>query len=34
MGIFIISPNDEGGKLYEPSPQVGQFIRTVITHGV
>jgi uncharacterized protein len=22
MGIFIISPNDKGGKLYEPSPKL------------
>ncbi len=22
MGVFIISPNDKGGKLYEPSPKI------------
>lgn len=22
MGVFIISPNDKGGKLYEPTPQL------------
>jgi predicted aldo/keto reductase-like oxidoreductase len=22
MGVFIISPNDKGGKLYEPSPKM------------
>ena len=22
MGVFIISPNDKGGKLYEPSPEM------------
>lgn len=23
MGVFIISPNDKGGKLYAPSPKIG-----------
>jgi uncharacterized protein len=25
MGMFIISPNDKGGKLYEPSPKITQL---------
>jgi hypothetical protein len=25
MGIFIISPNDKGGKLYEPPPKLAQL---------
>ncbi|HXT13876.1 MAG TPA: aldo/keto reductase [Candidatus Angelobacter sp.] len=25
MGVFIISPNDKGGKLYEPSPKMREL---------
>ncbi len=25
MGVFIISPNDKGGKLYEPSPKMTEL---------
>jgi uncharacterized protein len=25
MGVFIISPNDKGGKLYEPSPKLAEL---------
>jgi predicted aldo/keto reductase-like oxidoreductase len=25
MGVFIISPNDKGGKLYEPPPRLAQM---------
>lgn len=25
MGVFIISPSDKGGKLYEPSPKLSRF---------
>jgi len=25
MGVFIISPNDKGGKLYEPPPKLAQL---------
>ncbi len=25
MGVFIISPNDKGGKLYEPSPRMKEL---------
>ncbi|HEY0074053.1 MAG TPA: aldo/keto reductase [Abditibacteriaceae bacterium] len=25
MGVFIISPNDKGGKLYEPSPKIKEL---------
>lgn len=25
MGVFIISPNDKGGKLYEPSPKMAEL---------
>jgi uncharacterized protein len=25
MGVFIISPNDKGGKLYEPGPKISQL---------
>lgn len=25
MGVFIISPNDKGGKLYEPSPKLADL---------
>lgn len=25
MGVFIISPNDKGGKLYQPSPKLTQL---------
>jgi predicted aldo/keto reductase-like oxidoreductase len=25
MGVFIISPNDKGGRLYEPSPQMREL---------
>ena len=27
MGVFIISPNDKGGKLYEPTPQFVECCR-------
>ena len=27
MGVFIISPNDKGGKLYEPTPQFVEACR-------
>jgi predicted aldo/keto reductase-like oxidoreductase len=27
MGVFIISPNDKGGKLYEPPPKVVELCR-------
>ena len=27
MGVFIISPNDKGGKLYEPTPQLAEASR-------
>jgi predicted aldo/keto reductase-like oxidoreductase len=27
MGVFIISPNDKGGKLYEPTPQLVEGCR-------
>jgi hypothetical protein len=27
MGVFIISPNDKGGKLYEPSRKMADFCR-------
>jgi len=27
MGVFIISPNDKGGKLYEPTPQLVDLCR-------
>src|SRR6185369_17409654 len=27
MGVFIISPNDKGGKLYEPPPKVVALCR-------
>ncbi len=27
MGVFIISPNDKGGKLYEPPPKLVDFCR-------
>ena len=25
MGVFIISPNDKGGKLYEPPPKLTEL---------
>jgi predicted aldo/keto reductase-like oxidoreductase len=25
MGVFIISPNDKGGKLYEPGPKISEL---------
>ena len=25
MGVFIISPNDKGGKLYEPPPKMTEL---------
>jgi len=28
-GVFIISPNDKGGKLYEPSPKLAELCRPV-----
>ncbi len=27
MGVFIISPNDKGGKLYEPPPRLAELCR-------
>lgn len=27
MGVFIISPNDKGGKLYEPTPEMIELCR-------
>lgn len=27
MGVFIISPNDKGGRLYEPSPKLVELCR-------
>ncbi|MEI6350718.1 MAG: aldo/keto reductase [Verrucomicrobiota bacterium] len=27
MGVFIISPNDKGGKLYEPTPKLVELCR-------
>ncbi len=27
MGVFIISPNDKGGKLYTPSPKLAELCR-------
>ena len=27
MGVFIISPNDKGGKLYEPPPKMVRAVR-------
>jgi predicted aldo/keto reductase-like oxidoreductase len=27
MGVFIISPNDKGGKLYEPPPKMSELCR-------
>ena len=27
MGVFIISPNDKGGKLYEPPPKLAELVR-------
>jgi hypothetical protein len=30
MGVFIISPNDKGGKLYEPPPKLVELVRAAL----
>ena len=34
MGVFIISPNDKGGKLYEPPPKMSGIVRAADADAV